>query len=230
MSLRHVKREDLSVRTSTTILTAANIAKMLVGISYLSVSMSISIAGIYTAVIGFVYVLVVNAYTLWLTIKTRNRFKHDKISDLCDLSVKLYGEGARKYFNVLLILCQALFLMAYEVFLGEQLDQLMCSTWKVTKCGHRHLWSFIMTLVLMPVILQKRLGSIGVFSSIIMIFTLMAVILIFYMCIKISTQPVAVTNKEYELNLKDSDRTYRYWNTPMLPYFICTMMNLIEGN
>ena len=105
MSLRHVKREDLSVRTSTWILTAANIAKMLAGISYLSVSMSISIVGIYTSLIGFAYVLVVNAYTLWLTIKTRNRFKHEKISDICDLSVKLYGEGARKYFNVLLIAC-----------------------------------------------------------------------------------------------------------------------------
>ena len=136
MSLRHVKKGDLAVRTSTWVLTVANIAKMITGITLLSASMSISIAGIYTSLIGFTYVLIVNMYTLWLTVKTRNRFKHEKISDICDLSVKLYGEGARKYFNLVLIFSQAMFLMAYEVFLGDQLDQLMCTTWKVTECGH----------------------------------------------------------------------------------------------
>lgn len=105
MSLKHVNKQDLNIRTSTWILTAANISKMFVGISFLSVTMSISIAGIYTSLIGFAYILIINSYTLWLTIKTRNRFKHDKISDICDLSVKLYGEQSRKYFNLLLIGC-----------------------------------------------------------------------------------------------------------------------------
>ena len=105
MSLKHVNKQDLNIRTSTWILTAAKKSKMFVGISFLSVTMSISIAGIYTSLIGFAYILIINSYTLWLTIKTRNRFKHDKISDICDLSVKLYGEQSRKYFNLLLIGC-----------------------------------------------------------------------------------------------------------------------------
>lgn len=111
--------KDKVIRTSSYVLTAANVTKMYVGIAFISVSKSISLAGIYTAILGFVYVLTVNIYCVWILLKARNRFKHCKIVDICDLSVKLYGEGARKYMTFLLVGANSLFLMCYVLFFGS---------------------------------------------------------------------------------------------------------------
>ena len=117
-----LNEEDKDIRTSPWYLTAANVTKMYIGICFISVTKSISMAGIYTSMIGFAYVLLVNIYCVWLIIKARNRFKHDRIIDICDLGVKLYGESVRKYISLLLISTNLLFLMCYEVFFGSQLD------------------------------------------------------------------------------------------------------------
>ena len=110
------------MRTSSGFLTAANVTKMYLGICFISVTKSISMAGIYTSILGFVYVLSVNIYCVYLVIKARNRFKHDRIVDICDLGAKLYGENSRKYISFLLIATNMLFLMCYEVFFGSQID------------------------------------------------------------------------------------------------------------
>jgi|APSaa5957512535_1039671.scaffolds.fasta_scaffold341309_1 hypothetical protein len=86
-STRHLDEKDKVIRTSSYVLTAANVTKMYVGIAFISVSRSISLAGIYTALLGFVYVLSVNIYCVYILLKARNRFKHQKIVDICDLSV-----------------------------------------------------------------------------------------------------------------------------------------------
>ena len=153
MSVKDLTEDDKDIRTSPWYLTAANITKMYIGICFISVTKSISMAGVYTSIIGFIYVLSVNLYCVWLMIKARNRFKHDRIIDVCDLGAKLYGEGARKYITFLLISTNLLFLMCYEVFFGSQLDQLMCRTFKVDTCGHHHKWAIIGTIVLLPAIL-----------------------------------------------------------------------------
>lgn len=122
LSIKDLAEEDKDIRTSPWYLTAANITKMYIGICFISVTKSISMAGIYTALCGFAYVLFVNIYCVWLIIKARNRFKHDRIIDICDLGAKLYGESARKYITFLLVATNMLFLMCYEVFFGSQLD------------------------------------------------------------------------------------------------------------
>ena len=109
-----------SIRTSSTLLTAANIIKMQIGISFISISKSISMVGIYASFIGFFYTILINIWSVWLILQARNKFKNDhQIIDICDLSVKLYGEKARKYFAFLLVVSNCLFGMAYEVYFGS---------------------------------------------------------------------------------------------------------------
>jgi len=173
------------MRTSSTILTAANVTKMYVGIAFISVSKSISIAGIYTSLLGFVYVLSVNLYCVWILLKARNKFKNDKIVDICDLAAKLYGESARKYMTFLLVSTNTLYLMCYEVFFGSQIDQLMCTTFHIGECGHPHWYAVAFSILLLPVIFQKRLRNIGFFSLVVLVFTLISILLIIFLCIKI---------------------------------------------
>ena len=64
------------MRTSGFLTTLANVTKMYVGITFISGSKSISQAGIYGSIVGFFYVVLINAYTVWLMVKARNRFKN----------------------------------------------------------------------------------------------------------------------------------------------------------
>jgi hypothetical protein len=110
------------MRTSGAILTAANVAKLFVGISFISTSKSVSQAGLYGSAVGFVYVVLINLYCTWLLIKTRNRFKKEKIVDVCDLTAVLFGEEYRIYMSIFLSITNGLFLVCYAVFFGSQID------------------------------------------------------------------------------------------------------------
>mmetsp|Transcript_17683 Transcript_17683/g.29890 ORF Transcript_17683/g.29890 Transcript_17683/m.29890 type:complete len:124 (+) Transcript_17683:321-692(+) len=122
------------MRSSNLILTAANVAKMYVGIAFITTSKSISQAGLYGSMLGFSYVLLMNIYCVYLLLKARNRFKKERIVDICDLSSKLYGSWTRPYMSSVLLVTNALYLICYVVFFGSQLDQLMCKTFKVAEC------------------------------------------------------------------------------------------------
>jgi hypothetical protein len=184
-STRHLDEAAKEVRTSSAVLTAANVTKMYVGIAFISVSRSISLAGIYTALLGFAYVLSVNIYCVYILLKARNRFKHCKIVDICDLAAKLYGEGARKYMTFLLVSANTLFLMCYAVFFGSQLDQLMCKTFKVSECGHPHWYAAASTFALLPIIFQRDMANIGRFSLVVLAFTMVSIGMIAYICIQV---------------------------------------------
>lgn len=133
-------------------MTSANVAKLYVGIAFISVSKSISQAGFYGAIVGFAYVLAINLYCVYLLLKARNRFKNDKIVDLCDLAVKLYGEKARIWISIILVLTNALYCICYVLFFGTQIDQLLCNTFDAVECGNMHLYSFMVCTLLLPII------------------------------------------------------------------------------
>ena len=203
---------------------------MYVGIAMISVSRSISKAGIYASILGFAYVTFVNLYCVHLLLKARNRFKNTRIVDVCDLTAKLYGEQYRVWMVVALALTNILFLMCYTVYFGEQLDQLVCETFELSECGHPHFYAITVNLLLLPAVCQRQLRSIGFFSLVILVITLSSLGMIAYICVQVYRQPLDVTQKEYGINLTEADRQYSYWNAAALPMFCATMMNIFEGN
>lgn len=56
-------------------LTAANLTKMYVGISFIAVPKSVSQAGLYGAIVGFLYIVAMNIFCVYILLKARNRFK-----------------------------------------------------------------------------------------------------------------------------------------------------------
>lgn len=118
-SQRHFGTHAAATRNSSSLITAVNLIKMCLGISFVSVTKSISQAGIYGALVGAIYVVLVNVFGMYLIIKARNRFKRDdQITDICDLGAKLYGEWIRPILTSILVLCNFSFLMAYTVYFG----------------------------------------------------------------------------------------------------------------
>ena len=74
--------------------------------------------GLVGAAIGFVYIIFINIYCVYILLKARNRFKREIIRDICDLSARLYGEWTRPIICTLLIATNACFLMCYTMFIG----------------------------------------------------------------------------------------------------------------
>ena len=154
--------------------------KMYVGIAFISVPKSISEAGLYGSIIGFIYIIIMNIFCVYILLKARNRFKRYEIVDICDLADKLYGSWTRPYMSTLLICTNACFLMAYVMFFGTQTDQLVCKTFKARDCGHPIEYSLIILTILLPILLLRRMSSIGFFSIVVLCFTFLAIGIIIY--------------------------------------------------
>ena len=106
------------MRTSGTVITGANIAKLYVGIAFISTSKSVQQAGIYGSIVGFIYVLMINLYCTYILIKARNRFKKERIVDICDLTAIMFGEKYRLAMSLFLAINNGLFLVCYVYFFG----------------------------------------------------------------------------------------------------------------
>ena len=108
-------------------MTIFNFINISVGLSFLSVTMTIAQAGVIAALVGSTFVVLVNLFSMYLIVKSRNRFKRDsRIIDICDLGATIYGEESKWIFITILISCNSLFLMCYSVFYGTIADQLVC--------------------------------------------------------------------------------------------------------
>jgi len=182
-SERHLTPKTKKIRTTTWVLTAANLVKMYVGIAFIAVPKSVAEAGLIGAAVGLTYIITMNIFCVYLLLKARNRFKREAVVDICELAVALYGEWIRPLMATLLIFTNSCFLMAYVMFLGTQSDQLMCKTFKVADCGNGHLYAVIILTLLLPVLYLKRLAAIGVFSLFILCFTFLAIGIIIYLSI-----------------------------------------------
>ena len=63
-------------------MTTANLMKMYLGIAFISTPKSIGEAGLYGAIIGFVYIILMNIFSVYILLKARNRFKRETIVDI----------------------------------------------------------------------------------------------------------------------------------------------------
>jgi amino acid permease len=83
--------------------TLANICKLYIGIAFLSVPQGFAEAGIYGALIGLAYILIINCFTTYLLVKARNKFKQEQIINLSDLADKLFGPKAKHLTEALIV-------------------------------------------------------------------------------------------------------------------------------
>jgi hypothetical protein len=140
------------LRSSSYLTTVANVTKMYVGISFISGSMPISQAGLYGSIFGFIYVITINMYTVWLMVKARNRFKNQRVVDIGDLSALLFGESTKGYMKGFLAANNTLFLSVYVLYFGTQIDNLMCESFQIMSCGNNKKWAIAVNFLLLPII------------------------------------------------------------------------------
>ena len=119
LSVNHISNEEMnSMRTSSTCATFFNLIKCYFGIAALSYARFIANNGVFTALIGVCISVSINAYSVWLITKARNRFKKDKIVSLIDLGVKIYGQGVEIPMVIIQMLGALMYLFPYNKFFG----------------------------------------------------------------------------------------------------------------
>jgi len=74
-STRHFDEQQREMRTSGFTHTAINLFKGYVGISFLSIPHAFAELGIGGATMGLCFVLCLNLYSVWLLLKTRNKYR-----------------------------------------------------------------------------------------------------------------------------------------------------------
>lgn len=212
-------------------MTTANLIKMLVGVAYITGAKSIAQAGIYGAIISYVYAMASINFCAYLLLKARNRFKSDhKIVDICDLGAKLYGPGIKPFLSVILVATNTAYLMAYCMFLGVNIDQLMCKSFKVTECHKNNLYTAIVLILLFPINCMRTMNNIGYFSTLALAFTFAAIIMILVInCMLIGMEPAEIReNKHIEIN--DDDRNFNYFEGMMVPVVAATFSSLYKNH
>ena len=77
-------------------------------------------AGIYGAIFGLIFLLVINCFTTYLLLKARNKFKRTEINNLSDLAYEIYGtQTARTLTDLVIVITQFSFLVAYNIYFGD---------------------------------------------------------------------------------------------------------------
>jgi amino acid permease len=182
--------------------------KLYFGIAMLGVPQGFSHAGIYGGLIGLLYIGTINIFCAWLLIKARNKFKNKSIKNLSDLAMELYGERGRMITDLMNILTMAVFLVAYNIYLGEQSDQIVCKTLKIAKCGHSVMYAFLFNIVLVPIFLQKQMKSIAYFSMFCLMTMVISIVLTFILQIDILRHDPSYAVEKYGLDLKPINLEY----------------------
>lgn len=118
--------------------------------------------------------------------------------------------------------------MAYNLYFGQQFDQLACKTLHISKCGKSLEYTILFDIILVPVLLQRQLRSISYFSMICLLSTLVSIIMTIIIEIKIFN---AAPEDLGKYGVKASDvAEYNYINWSKIPFFMATFMTIYEGN
>jgi amino acid permease len=115
----------------------------------------------------------------------------------------LYGPWMRPAMTILIVFTNVFFLLAYTMFFGKQIDQLVCRTGKFNECGSHNLYSLIIVIALLPLVYQRRLNFIGYFSFITLCATFVAVIIIIVISGIIASKSVDENNNDYHLDMTE---------------------------
>ena len=121
-SLRHLSDDEKLVRTSTPYYSVLNLFKSYIGISFLAIPYGYKQVGIYGATLSLLLILAINLYSVWLLLKTRDKWKSHRIQNLSDIAKILFGDDAKLKTDYLLIATELTICITYNIYFGEQID------------------------------------------------------------------------------------------------------------
>ena len=130
--------------------TCFNMLKIFLGIGILATPETFKKIGIVGGVLGLIIIGLLNGYTMMLQIYAKIKLNKQVVS-YSDLGEKVLGVSGRRIVDFCMVTSQVGFGIAYLLFVGNQIDQVVCFESNLTKCGRKNLYISLASLFLMPV-------------------------------------------------------------------------------
>ena len=120
-------------------------------------------------------------------------------------------------------------MFAYNIFLGQQIDQILCSILQVTECGHATLYKVVIVIILLPFFLQKQLKHVAMFSIFTLVCTLLSLGIVIALETEIKTHSFKYLYDHMNFSLSLANLNYKYIDWYRLPIVTSTFMAMYEG-
>ena len=157
--------------------TAFNMLKVFVGIGLLTTPAAFAKIGIVGGCVGMVIIGMIAAYTMQLQIAAKVAV-NAPISNYSELGAAVLSYNGQKVLDFCILTSQTGFAIAYLIFIGQQMDQVICFETLYDTCGEKGLYIFLAAFILVPICWLrsfKYLAYVSMASNIFLIFALFVI-------------------------------------------------------
>lgn len=152
--------------------TGFNMLKVFVGIGILATPASFMQVGIVGGCVGMVFIGIVAMYTMKLQIKATEKCDV-KITSYSELGEHVLGLRGKQFVDFCIMTSQTGFAIAYLIFIGQQIDQVICFETMQDACNIKALYILIAAFILVPICWLrsfKYLAYVSMASNIFLVF------------------------------------------------------------
>ena len=182
-------------------------------------------------VLGLIIIGLLNGYTMMLQIYAKIKLNKQVVS-YSDLGEKVLGVSGRRIVDLCMVTSQVGFGIAYLLFVGNQIDQVVCFESDFTKCGRKNFYIGIASLFLMPVCWFRSMNYLAYVS-------IASNICLFLSC-KFNPRKTILTISSVfviikyaltsEMTRVESSSQLNYFTPSALPFFFGVAVFDFEGN
>lgn len=153
-------------------MTMFNSIKCFLGIGILATPSVFGKIGIVGGNIGMLLIAYIALYTMQLQIRSAERVNNTGVTFIksySDLGAQVLGACGKQFIDVCIIFSQLGFATAYLIFIGSQLDQVVCFETELEFCDKKPLYVMMAVIILIPISWlrdYKYLGYVSVLSNI----------------------------------------------------------------
>jgi len=152
--------------------------KLFVGIGILATPASFQKVGIIGGVVFMILIGIVAVYTMQLQIAAVIKCKNP-VTNYSELGGAVLGESGRKFVDFNILTSQLGFAIAYLIFIGQQMDQVICFETQQDECNMKGLYIMIAACILIPICWLrsfKYLAYVSMASNVFLVFALFIII------------------------------------------------------
>lgn len=200
--------------------TYANMFKCFIGIGILATPHAIQDVGIIGGAFVIICCGLLNLYTMTLQIACKNKLaqKGTYITSYSEMGFAIYGPRGKAFVDLCITISQLGFCIAYLLFVGHQLDQVICIETRQDFCDNMAAYITLGALILIPISWLKTftfIAYISLFANVSIVFALITIM--FY------SEREYVQEPELHANL-------RYLDPTAMPLFFGIAVFNFEGN
>mmetsp|Transcript_17653 Transcript_17653/g.29828 ORF Transcript_17653/g.29828 Transcript_17653/m.29828 type:complete len:286 (+) Transcript_17653:421-1278(+) len=194
-----------------------NMFKIFIGIGILATPSSIKQVGVIGGSVGILICGLLNIYTMRCQLKCKDKVG-EHVTSYSELGMEVFGPQGKAFVDFCITVSQFGFCIAYLIFIGNQMDQVICIETQQDVCGHKNFFIIVSALILVPISWLRKfsfISYISLFASISIVFAL-AVIMTY--------------GEENYVNHPEAHKNIRYVNARNMPLFFGVAVFNFEGN